>query len=133
MEQSKAVLHAWKMFDLSWVRLCFSDTPIETGRVVGVLVRHLGFYSLNPARIVYTFDELNRFGFAYGTLGAHSERGEERFMVELSDDGDVHYDILAFSRPAHPLAKLGHPFSRYLQRRFAEGSKQAMANAVKPC
>ena len=52
-------------------------------------------------------------------------------MVEWHhDDGSVWYDILAFSRPNHALAKLGKPFSRALQKRFARDSKRAMAKAA---
>ena len=72
--------------------------------------RHFGFWSLNACRIVYTIDEegpVVRFGFAYGTLPDHAEQGEERFSVEWHhEDGTVWYDILAFSRPNHPLASL---------------------------
>jgi uncharacterized protein (UPF0548 family) len=40
------------------------------------------------------------------------------------------YDILAFSRPRQMLARIGYPLSRLLQKRFAEGSKAAMLEAV---
>ena len=46
------------------------------------------------------------------------------------ESGCVHYEVLAFSRPDHPLAWLGYPFARALQRRFAHDSKKAMARAV---
>jgi len=89
---------------------------------------------LNASRIVYTIDggdDVRRFGFAYGTLADHVESGEERFSVEWRrQDGSVWYDLLAFSRPRHPLAKLGTPVGRALQRRFARDSLQAMARAV---
>jgi len=43
------------------------------------------------------------------------------------------YDLFAFSRPRHPLARLGGPlYSRALQRRFARDSLRAMARAVGP-
>ena len=74
---------------------------------------------------------MERFGFAYGTLPGHAERGEERFLVEWShEDDSVFYDVLAFSRPNHLLAWLGYPFARILQRRFARDSKEAMKEAV---
>ena len=72
-----------------------------------------------------------RFGFAYGTLPDHAEKGEERFSVEWHhEDNSVWYDILAFSRPNHPLARLGLPLTRRLQRRFARDSKRAMVAAA---
>jgi uncharacterized protein (UPF0548 family) len=132
-ERAIAAVRQWKMFQMPWVQLCWPDAPIETGAVVGVLVSHLGFWSLNACRIVYVIDEraaVERFGFAYGTLPGHAERGEERFSVEYhSDDGSVWYDLFAFSRPG-PLARLAYPLARSLQKRFARDSKVAMRTAV---
>lgn len=127
-------LKSWKMFDMPWLRLCWTDTPVEVGRAVGVLVNHLGFWSLNANRIVYLIEgegEIEKYGFAYGTLKEHAERGEERFSVEYHrTNNQIWYDIYAFSRPNHMLAKMGYPFSRRLQKRFALESKRAMLRAV---
>ena len=123
----------WQMFRLGWVELCWPDAPIETGATVGILVSYPGIWWLNAARVVYILDEdgpVRRFGFAYGTLPEHAERGEERFTVEwLRADDSVWYDLLAFSRPKHALAVAGYPFARALQRRFARDSKRAMLEA----
>lgn len=130
-ENAKAAVRNWKMFDFPWVELRWADTQIEVGATAAILVRHFGFYSLNAARIVYVIDELNRFGFAYGTLMDHSESGEERFTVEMEETtGEVFYDLFAFSRPNHILAKVGYPFARRLQKRFAKDSLAAMKLAV---
>jgi uncharacterized protein (UPF0548 family) len=128
-------IRGWQMFNMRWIRLCWPNTPIQVGRDVAVLVHHFGFYSLNAARIVYVVDEdgpIAQFGFAYGTLSEHAERGEERFTVEWNRSEDqVWYSIVAFSIPNKALAKLGYPLSRMLQRRFVEGSKTAMLQATK--
>jgi len=128
-------IRAWRMFSMPWVSLHWPSAPILVGTDVAVSVQHLGFYSLNACRIVYVVDEDNimkRFGFAYGTLAEHAESGEERFTVEWNrEDDSVWYDILAFSRPRQMLARLGYPLSRLLQKRFAEGSKAAMIQAVR--
>jgi uncharacterized protein (UPF0548 family) len=133
-ERAVEVLRGWRQFDLGWVELLPSEAPIEVGTTVGVRVRHYGFWSLNPAKIVYLVEEtgdVERFGFGYGTLPGHAERGEERFSVEWNrEDDSVHYDVFAFSRPKHPLARLGYPFAHALQRRFARDSKRAMLIAV---
>lgn len=124
----------WKMFALGWVNLFYSNKPIEPGTTVCVRVHHFGFWSLNACRVVYVVDEdgpIKRFGFAYGTLTDHAERGEERFILEWNhEDDSVAYEILAFSRPGQFFAKLGYPFTRALQKRFARDSKQAMLRAV---
>jgi uncharacterized protein (UPF0548 family) len=73
---------------------------------------------------------VEKFGFAYGTLAEHAERGEERFLVEWHQDDDtVWYDLLAFSKPG-PMARVGYPLARRLQKRFARDSKEAMKRAV---
>jgi len=123
----------WKMFDMPWVELCWPNASIEEGTAVAVLLSHLGFWSLNPCRIVYVIQEhqeCEKFGFAYGTLLGHEEQGEERFTVEFhSGDQSVWYDLYAFSRPNF-MACLGYPLARTLQKRFARDSKTAMQRAV---
>src|SRR5579863_1307171 len=131
-ERSKVAIEKWKMFDISWITLWKSDTRIEEGATVAIAVSHLGFWSMNAARIVYVLDEqspLQRYGFAYGTLRDHGERGEERFTVEVHPDETVWYDLLAFSKPG-VIARLAYPYARSLQKRFAEDSKAAMLRAV---
>jgi uncharacterized protein (UPF0548 family) len=131
-KRAKQAVRDWKMFDLGWCGICWPDTPIEEGRNVAMMANHLGIWSLNAARIVYTLHEPNRFGFAYGTLTNHVECGEERFSVELDPQtGEVWYDLYSFSRPRHPLARLGYPYARYLQKQFVADSKNAMMGAVK--
>jgi uncharacterized protein (UPF0548 family) len=122
------------MFEMSWLELCWPEAPIQAGSTVAVLVRHPGLWSLNACRIVYELSEespIRRYGFAYGTLPSHAERGEERFSIEWhSSDDAVWYDVLAFSRPNHWLARVGYVFSRRLQRRFVRDSMAAMRTAV---
>lgn len=133
---AKAVeaLKHWKMFKMDWVEIVPKEVSITEGSCVAIIVQHFGFWSLNASRIAYVIDEqgpLERFGFAYGTLPGHVERGEERFSVEYhSEDNSVWYDLFAFSRPGHLLARLGYPISRRLQRRFATDSLKAMKKAV---
>ena len=49
-------------------------------------------------RIVSVVDEPDVFGFAYGTLPAHPEQGEEAFLVRREASGSVSFSITAFSR-----------------------------------
>jgi uncharacterized protein (UPF0548 family) len=131
--RAKQAIRAWKMFDMDWLELCWTDAAIEVGSTVGVLVGHYGFWSLNPCRIAYVLEEgrrLEKFGFAYGTLPGHGEIGEERFSVEFDpQDSSVWYDLYAFSRPG-VMARMGYPLARALQRKFAKDSMAAMQRAV---
>ena len=121
----------WRMFPATWTAIEPSGAAIASGEVIAILIRALGVWWLNPARIVYVIDEPRRFGFAYGTLPGHAERGEERFLVEWQDDDEVWYDLRAFSRPRYWAARLAYPITRALQRRFARDSKAAMAAAAR--
>jgi uncharacterized protein (UPF0548 family) len=136
MAYKKAIeaVRNWKMFEFPWASFCWPDTPIVQGNIVAAVFTHFGFWSANLCRIVYVVDEqgpIDRFGFAYGTLEEHAERGEERFTVEWNHgDNSVWYDILAFSQPRNILARLGYPVSRRLQRKFVYHSKQSMVTTV---
>ena len=130
----RAALGRWEQFRLGWVEAEPPETPIKEGQVVAVLARSLGLWSLNACRLVAVVDEdgpVRRFGFAYGTLPDHAESGEERFLVEWDrSDGGVWYDIRAFSRPRHFLARLGYRWVRRVQKRFGRDSAAAMVRAV---
>ncbi|GAB3704326.1 DUF1990 domain-containing protein [Corynebacterium nasicanis] len=52
----------------------------------------------------------------YGTLPAHVESGEEAFLVTRAPDGTVTGRVIAFSRHAWWLAKVGGPVARFVQR-----------------
>lgn len=127
-------LRSWKMFPSPWTRISPASAPIAVGTIVAMQAHALGFWWMNGCRIVYVIDEtvpVRRFGFAYGTLPSHVEQGEERFSVEMLEDGTVWYDIRAFSRPRFWPVRLLKPVARSLQRRFVCDSKAAMVTAVK--
>jgi uncharacterized protein (UPF0548 family) len=132
--RAKAALLRWDHFRLGWVEAWSPNATIDKGDLVAVLARHVGLWWLNACRIVYLVDDeepLRRFGFAYGTLPSHAEMGEERFLVEWDRaTGEVWYDILAFSRPHYLMTRLGYPFVRQVQHRFAKGSSSAMLKTV---
>jgi uncharacterized protein (UPF0548 family) len=128
---ARRALQTWEHIQLGWVSAVPRATPVDAGRVIAVQARVLGLWWVNPCRIVYVIDEPARYGFAYGTLPAHAESGEERFQVEIDPaDGSVWYDILAFSRPRLWLARLAYPYTRRVQDRFARDSCRAMQRAA---
>lgn len=134
-----AALQRWEQFRLRWVEAGPADTPIRKGEVVAVLARVGPLWTLNSCRILAVIDDsgagqaepVDRFGFAYGTLPGHIEMGEERFLIEWNrSDNSVWYDILAVSKPRHPLVRLGYPLARAMQKRFARDSVAAMKRVV---
>lgn len=128
-----AALRRWEMFRIGWVELSPPNAPLIAGTDVAIVAGRCGLWSLNACRIVYTLDDAGaarRFGFAYGTLPDHLERGEERFLVEWNADDSVWFDVTAFSWPNHFIAQCGLPLIRRMQKRFGRDSGRAMRRAV---
>jgi uncharacterized protein (UPF0548 family) len=94
--RAQRALQEWRQFELGWVELFPRGAPTESGTVVAVMVHHLGLWSLNGCRIVYSVgDGQSSFGFAYGTLTNHAEMGEEIFEVSMTQSDEVTYRIRA--------------------------------------
>jgi uncharacterized protein (UPF0548 family) len=130
-DHAVAALKDWQQFNLGWTRIVPPQTPLRADQIVAVRAQTFMVWSLNACRVVYLISEDRKFGFAYGTLREHAERGEERFLVEWEEkDGSVWYDILAFSRPQHLLVRIGRPLARKLQKRFARDSLDKMRKLV---
>jgi uncharacterized protein (UPF0548 family) len=134
-DRARAALLLWRQFDIGWVEAFPRNAPIAVGTVVAVLVRHLGFWSLNGCRVVYQVGSVEtdvRFGFAYGTLTNHAAAGEELFEVFVHPQTeDVMYRIRATSWPRAAFAHLAYPLLRAMQARFRKDSAAAMTRATR--
>jgi uncharacterized protein (UPF0548 family) len=93
-----------------------ADGPASAVGTVVLMTAGLQRLGLDiPCRVVWVVDEPDRRGFAYGTLPGHPESGEESFVVSLRPDGEVVYELRAFSRLGTRLSRLGGPVSRRVQ------------------
>lgn len=132
--RARAALTGWKQFDVGWLEIFPRCPPIETGTVVAVLIQHLGLWSLNGARVLYSVggaDGRAAFGYAYGTLTNHVESGEELFEVFVDPrNGDVMYRIRAVSGPQTTITRIGQPIVRLFQARFRRDSAIAIKRAT---
>jgi uncharacterized protein (UPF0548 family) len=117
----------WRAPAAAGIAIVPPDAPITVGTTVGVFVRLGPVYVLAACRIVAVVDRSDRYGFAYGTLPAHPEEGEELFLVTRDAEGVVRFEITAFSRPHDLLTRLGGPVARRVQRhttrRYLEGMR----------
>lgn len=125
-QRAKKALTLWKMFPEGWTRILPENAPIREHVVVAIYARVMGYWWRNACRIVYVVDEPDCFGFANGTLPGHMECGEELFCVILGANDVVWYEIRAFSRPRHVLARLFYPWLRFLQAKFRRDSATQM-------
>jgi uncharacterized protein (UPF0548 family) len=118
-------LRGWETHRGAGITVRPVGAPIREGVSVAQRIRLGPLTSVACCRIVEVVDEADRFGFAYGTLPLHPERGEEAFVVTRGDGGGTRLEITAFSRPAHPLVRLAGPLGRLTQaavtRRYLRG------------
>ncbi|MEE6169475.1 MULTISPECIES: DUF1990 family protein [unclassified Mycolicibacterium] len=100
-ENAAERLMHWGVQRGAGLRIQTSSELAEEGALLTIRLGPVPAYG----RVVYTVDEPDRRGFAYGTLRGHPESGEELFAVRY-DEGRVYVDVVAFSRPATWWSKL---------------------------
>lgn len=109
-------LMSWRVHQRAGLQVAASSPRVEPG---AVLEMRLGVGPLAlriPCRVIYVIDEPERSGFAYGTLPRHPESGEELFLLQRHEDGQIAFTITAFSKAASLPARFGGPATRWLQK-----------------
>jgi uncharacterized protein (UPF0548 family) len=127
-QRAKDAMREYRMLILPWLRHVGPVEPLAPNSIVCTLVRQMGVYSLNVARIVYVDDQSpDRFGFGYGTLPEYSLVGEERFTVEFDAvSKNITFEIFSFLRPKSVSMSIARPLLRRAQRRFCIDSSTVM-------
>lgn len=119
-------LLTWQLLRRAGLQVTASGPRAVVGAVVEVVLRIGPARFRAPCRVVLVVDEPTVQGFAYGTLPGHPEQGEELFQVRLEPDGDVHVDVVAFSRPALWYSRVGAPVTRLVQARVTDRYLRAL-------
>ncbi|SFL26055.1 DUF1990 family protein [Geodermatophilus ruber] len=115
-ERATAAVLDWRAQRSVGMRVRADGPASEPGTVV-VLTAGLPRLGYDiPCRVVWAQTTGDERGFAYGTLPGHPESGEEAFLVRLTPTGEVVFTLRVFYRLASPLARLGGPVSRVVQR-----------------
>ena len=123
-------LKTCKAHDMPGVRIFPDGGEIQSGATVVVTLGTPFVALAAPCRIVRVIDDETRWGFAYGTLPGHPEQGEESFVVSISSDGEVRFEIVAFSRPGDALVRLSGPLGRTIQKGGSKGYLHALRRYV---
>lgn len=108
-------LMRWGVQRGAGLRVSASSPQVEVGAVAVV---RLGWGPVAvgaPVRVVQVVDQIDRRGFAYGTLPGHPECGEELFVVAIDPDDHVTLQIIAFSRPGSLLSRCLGPVGGWIQ------------------
>jgi uncharacterized protein (UPF0548 family) len=115
-EDVKNFISSQRDLEFTYSEVGATNTKLPEGFTIDLNQIQLGH---GEATFKAAVDQPRCFGFAYGTLPDHVECGEERFLIAWMGSDAVWYDILAFSRPRHPLVRMSAPLARLLQKRFA--------------
>jgi uncharacterized protein (UPF0548 family) len=107
----------------------FPGTEVKPDATFALVVPLPVGFATAAGRVVYVIDKPEHYGFAYGTLPAHPEQGEEAFHVVRDGDRLV-FRVVTFSRPRHPVARAGAPMTRFLQNRTIALYLSAMRQAA---
>ncbi|HEX7105666.1 MAG TPA: DUF1990 domain-containing protein [Acidothermaceae bacterium] len=94
-----------------------ADHPAREGVNVAIGQRLGPATVVLSCRVVWTLDEPDRNGFAYGSLVGHPEAGEEAFVAELEPDGAVRFRVYGFTAPGTVATAAARPLTRALARR----------------
>lgn len=111
-----AALRAWACHRGIGARIHPPAATLTVDSTVLVVLPVAAVTIVVPNRIVAVVDEADRFGFAYGTLPGHQERGEESFVVEREPDGRVVASVTVDAVAATALARLAAPAVAAIQR-----------------
>jgi uncharacterized protein (UPF0548 family) len=128
---ARDALRRWQQFDRDWLVLADHQVPIQEDAVVAYAAQILGTWWGYGCRILRVIDEPTRFGFIYGTIQGHAERGEELFLIQHNPDDTVTYSLFAMSRPGRWFSWPGMPIARHAQGRFRPTSADGMRRAVR--
>ena len=131
-EAARTALQRWATHQSSWLRT-FPGVPQQVGQTVLVVLKVPGLPLglVFGCRMVEVLDAERRFGFAYGSLPGHPERGEELFLIEWHADNSVTFTLKAQSEPANLLYRLGRPFGKLMRSLGSRQYLQAMQRATR--
>jgi len=125
-----AALRSWQVQAGAGMTI-YPGGPVGDDQTFALVIRlPVAGHVMAAGRVVYLVDDSDRVGFGYGTLPAHPEQGEEAFAVVRRGDR-MYFDITAFSRPRHPLARAARPVSRLVQQQTTRLYIAAMRAAIR--
>jgi uncharacterized protein (UPF0548 family) len=129
-ERAVHCIQEWRVHEGVGLRVTANSPFVEQGSTAVFQMRIVGLNVTLACRVVKIMIDDNRWGFAYGTLPHHVERGEELFLVEQLHDGSVQFKVVAHSRSGHLMVRAGAPVARVVQRGITTRYLRAMKELV---
>jgi uncharacterized protein (UPF0548 family) len=121
----------WRVHEQAGLHVIPRGAEVRESSDVILLMNLLIGYVTVSCRVVSMTHSNDQWGFDYGTLPHHVERGEELFSVALATDDSVTFTVRAMSRPGHFLTRVGAPVAQFVQRKATRNYLQAMVDLIK--
>ncbi len=125
-------LEAWAVYP-GWMTLEPHPAPVAKGICVAFATGVTPLWTVSAVRITEVERSAGRFAFTLRTLPQHALSGAERFCVYRDAKGAVWFELTALSKPEHPLAQLGSPVVRLVQRQFTRDSVRSLRRFISSC
>jgi uncharacterized protein (UPF0548 family) len=128
-DRAVAALRAWQAQVGVGIEVVPHGAKVEDGSTFVLVTRVGALWAAMPCRVIYVDDSPDGFAFGYGTLPGHPECGEVAFRIDRDDSDEVFFRVVSFSRTLDPLARLGSPIARRIQKRVTQRYLSAVATA----
>ncbi len=133
-DRAREAIRLWAAHAEAGITITPAHASLTEGTTV-IVSRNFGpLVIAAPCRVVYGTDEPTKFGFAYGTLPGHPDKGEEAFHVVRHQNGSLTAEIVAFSRPNDLPTRLASPLARQIQtaatRRYLNSIRNYVAGVT---
>ncbi|RKN07637.1 DUF1990 family protein [Streptomyces radicis] len=131
LAEAGRIVTMWGMHRAAGFRVAADEPRARPGVVVDASLGAGPLRLPAPCRVVWTVDEPDRVGFAYGSLPGHPLTGEEAFEVERAEDGAVWLKVTAFSRGATWYTRAAWPLVGVVQRAMARWYGRSLRRTVR--
>ena len=122
-------LEGWAVYP-GWMTLEPRRAPVQQEVCVLFATGIAPFWAVSAVRIAEVERSTGRFAFTLRTLPQHPLAGAERFCVYRDEQDAVWYELTALSKPQHPLAQLGAPAVRLVQKQFVRDSVRSLRRFI---
>jgi uncharacterized protein (UPF0548 family) len=118
----------WSAQKKSGLKTYPTDSTVGSGSTTLLLLNLGPIQMIAPCRVIHVIEANNLFGFSYGTLPGHPERGEQSIIIERKSEGSF-MSIRAFSKPGSLATRISGPIAKKIQSAYNDRYMEALCES----
>lgn len=126
-EEAATRVLAWGVKTRSGFRVSPTRGRLELGDRFHLIASIGPFRVREPVEVVAVVEEVDRVGFAYGTLEGHPVSGEEAFIAWRDSSGQVWLTLRSVTAPSRGVWRLAFPILLVVQRFYRARYQRALS------